>query len=83
MTMVKICGLHTMRDIDYVNQAQPDFAGFVFADFSSRYVTSAQAAALSQKLDKSIIPVGVFWDHPICCRFTQSGCDSDGTVSSS
>lgn len=65
MTMVKICGLHTMRDIDYVNQAQPDFAGFVFADFSSRYVTSAQAEALSQKLDKSIIPVGVFWDHPI------------------
>ena len=65
MTMVKICGLHTMRDIDYVNQTQPDFAGFVFADFSSRYVTSAQAEALSQKLDKSIIPVGVFWDHPI------------------
>lgn len=65
MTKVKICGLHTMRDIDYVNQAQPDFAGFVFADFSSRYVTSAQAEALSQKLDKSIIPVGVFWDHPV------------------
>lgn len=65
MTMVKICGLHTMRDIDYVNQSQPDFVGFVFADFSSRYVTSAQAEALSQKLDKSIIPVGVFWDHPI------------------
>lgn len=65
MTKVKICGLHTMRDIDYVNQAQPDFAGFVFADFSSRYVTSTQAEVLSQKLDKAIIPVGVFWDHPV------------------
>lgn len=65
MTKVKICGLHTMRDIDYVNQVQPDFAGFVFADFSSRYVTATQAEALNQKLDKAIIPVGVFWDHPV------------------
>ena len=65
MTKVKICGLHTMQDIDYVNQAQPNFAGFVFADFSSRYVTAAQAEALSQKIAKAIIPVGVFWDHPV------------------
>lgn len=65
MTKVKICGLHTMQDIDYVNQARPDYAGFVFADFSSRYVTDTQAEKLSRQLQPDIIPVGVFWDHPV------------------
>ena len=29
MTKIKICGLTKPQDIQYVNEARPDFAGFV------------------------------------------------------
>ena len=28
---IKICGLFQVEDIDYVNEAKPDYVGFVFA----------------------------------------------------
>ncbi len=30
MTKIKLCGLFRKIDIDYANEAQPDFVGFVF-----------------------------------------------------
>ncbi len=59
-TKIKICGLSRSEDIDYVNEALPDFAGFVFYPKSHRYVSAEQASALIQKLDKRIKSVGVF-----------------------
>ncbi len=56
---IKICGLSRACDIDYVNEAQPDFIGFVFAE-SKRRVTLEQAARLRQKLRPGIRVVGVF-----------------------
>lgn len=61
---IKICGLTRETDIDYVNQAQPDYVGFVFAP-SRRQVTLEQARQLKQKLNASIQSVGVFVDAPI------------------
>ena len=61
---IKICGLFRECDIDYVNEALPDYAGFVFAE-SKRKVTENQAFALSRRLDSSIKAVGVFVDHDI------------------
>lgn len=61
---VKICGLFRPQDITYVNEAKPDYAGFVFAK-SKRQVTKEQAKKMSRELDKEIIPVGVFVDAPI------------------
>lgn len=61
---IKICGLTREIDIDYVNQAKPDYVGFVFAP-SRRQVTIDQAKQLKQKLDSSILSVGVFVDAPI------------------
>ncbi len=29
MTRIKICGLRRQEDVEYVNQALPDYAGFV------------------------------------------------------
>ncbi|MFQ9393687.1 MAG: hypothetical protein ACLR2E_05370 [Lachnospiraceae bacterium] len=29
MTKIKICGLRRSEDIAYVNEAKPDFAGFI------------------------------------------------------
>ena len=29
MTKIKICGLFRPEDIEYINEAQPDYAGFI------------------------------------------------------
>lgn len=65
MTKIKICGLSRPCDIEYVNQARPDWCGFII-DFpkSHRNVTPAQARSLRQDLDPAITPVGVFVDQP-------------------
>lgn len=59
MVKIKICGLSRIQDIDMVNEALPEYVGFVFAK-SRRQVTALQAAELKARLDKSIKAVGVF-----------------------
>ena len=65
MTKIKICGLSRPQDIDYVNEARPDWCGFII-NFpkSHRNVTPEQVRALRAGLDPSILPVGVFVDQP-------------------
>ena len=41
-TKIKICGLTRECEIDYVNEAKPDYVGFVFAK-SRRQVGRAKA----------------------------------------
>ena len=36
---VKMCGLYRPEDIDYANEVQPDYVGFVFYPKSHRVVT--------------------------------------------
>lgn len=60
MTKIKMCGLSRECDIDYANEVMPEFIGFVFAEKSKRYVSPEKALELRQKLDRNIIPVGVF-----------------------
>ena len=57
---IKICGLTRKEDIEYVNELQPDYIGFVFVPESRRYVTPEQAAQLRSLLSRDITPVGVF-----------------------
>lgn len=59
MTAIKICGLRRACDVEYVNAAGSDYAGFVFAK-SRRQVTAEQARVLRRGLAKSILSVGVF-----------------------
>jgi len=61
---IKICGLFREQDIDYVNEAKPDYVGFVFAE-SKRKVSPAFAAQLRRRLSDEIIPVGVFVNAPV------------------
>ena len=63
MNRVKICGLSRPADIQAVNQARPDYIGFVFAP-SRRQIDPAQAQTLKQELDPRILSVGVFVDQP-------------------
>ncbi len=59
MTKIKICGLSRVEDISLVNEALPDYIGFVFAK-SKRQVGEALAEELKSKLSPSILSVGVF-----------------------
>ena len=61
---IKICGLFREQDIDYVNEARPDYAGFVFAE-SKRQVSPALVRKLRSRLADDIVPVGVFVNAPI------------------
>ena len=66
MTKIKICGLFRPCDIDAVNEARPDWCGFV-VNFpkSHRSVTPEQVRALRGKLHDGIRAVGVFVDQPV------------------
>ncbi len=58
-TKIKICGLTRQQDIEYCNEALPDFVGFVFAK-SRRQVSFEIAKRLKAYLDNRIRSVGVF-----------------------
>jgi phosphoribosylanthranilate isomerase len=64
MIKVKLCGLTRLCDIAWTNEAQPDYAGFVFAG-TRRRVSDETARTLRQHLDTAIPAVGVFVDEPI------------------
>ncbi|QNU66230.1 phosphoribosylanthranilate isomerase [Ruminiclostridium herbifermentans] len=59
MSKIKICGLFRMEDVSYVNEAMPDYVGFIFAK-SRRQISPDMAMQLSKQLDKCIVPIGVF-----------------------
>ncbi len=63
---IKICGLFREEDIANVNEARPDYAGFVI-NFpgSHRSISADRLSRLSGSLDKGIEPVGVFVDEKI------------------
>lgn len=65
MTKIKICGLRRMEDVAYVNEALPEYVGFVFWDKSKRNVTFDEAKQMRDGLDPSITSVGVFVDGDI------------------
>ncbi len=59
MVKVKICGLMQLEDVLAVNDAQADFAGFVFAP-SRHQVSLKTAQRLKEALNPKIKSVGVF-----------------------
>ncbi len=78
MTRIKICGLFRPCDIEYVNEARPDWCGFII-NFpkSRRSRTPAQVRALRERLDRAVVPVGVFVDQP---AEVVAGLLKDGTI---
>lgn len=64
MSKIKICGLTRLEDIRFVNEALPDYVGFVFAK-SKRQVSDDEAEILKSYLKTSIKSVGVFVNDDI------------------
>ncbi len=61
MAKLKICGLTCKEDIEIVNEAKPDFAGFIIeVPGRRRSLTAERVKVLVKGLDKEILPVGVF-----------------------
>ena len=61
MTKIKICGLSRPEDIDYVNEACPDYCGFVIGVPSSRRNVSVETLyCLRRRLSGAVKAVGVF-----------------------
>lgn len=56
---IKICGLKSQQDIEYVNVLKPDYVGFILAP-SKRRISPEKCKELVQQLNKDIIKVGVF-----------------------
>jgi len=56
---LKICGLKRLQDVDYVNQANIEFTGLVFAP-SRQQITAEFAKELKAALNPNIKAVGVF-----------------------
>lgn len=59
-TKIKICGLRRVEDVDFVNEAKPDFAGVILCRRFWRSVDFDQAKLLRKHLDPNIPLVGVF-----------------------
>ena len=57
---VKICGINSPEAFDSAADAGADWVGFVFFPPSPRFVTPAQAAALSARRDGGPLRVGLF-----------------------
>jgi phosphoribosylanthranilate isomerase len=66
-----------MEDVAYINEAMPDFAGFVFVPESRRYIAPHSARQLRGIMDGAIISVGVFRDADP--RLIE-GLAGDGTI---
>ena len=65
-TKIKICGLRRREDILAVNEANPDYCGFIIEFPSSfRSVTADEVRELVEELDPEIRPVGVFVNAPM------------------
>lgn len=66
MSKIKICGLSRPQDIAFVNEARPDFCGFIInVPKSRRNVSPQQVRALVKGLNPAILPVGVFVNEPM------------------
>lgn len=63
LTKIKLCGMLRECDIDYANEAMPDYIGFVFYPKSFRNVSFDTAEVLRKKLSSKIKAVGVFVDE--------------------
>ena len=77
-TKIKICGLSRQEDIFYVNEARPDYCGFVIeVPRSRRNVTESQLRRLRANLAEGIVPVGVFVNADL---ELAAGLLKDGTI---
>ena len=65
MTLVKLCGLRSERDMFYAVKSGADMVGMVLSPGYRRSVTVAEAAKMLGSVLGSVVSVGVFADSPL------------------
>ena len=76
MSVIKLCGMFREQDIDYVNEALPDYIGFiVMFPKSHRNIGLETALRLKSRLDPRIKSVAVSVNAPIrdFAEYAESG----------
>ena len=56
---IKICGITSVKEADYLNENKVDYAGFVFYDKSKRNISLDSETYISERLDSDIKKVAV------------------------
>lgn len=75
---IKLCGMFRDCDIDYANEAQPDYIGFILGfPKSHRNIDQETALRLRSRLAEGIVPVGVFVNSP---ETTCADCANRGII---
>lgn len=73
---IKLCGMFRDCDIDYANEARPDYIGFILGfPKSHRNIGMETAQRLRSRLAPGIKAVGVFVDSPetTCAEYANRG----------
>lgn len=73
---IKLCGMFRDCDIDYANEAKPDYVGFILGfPKSHRNIDAETARRLRFRLDTGIKAVGVFVNSPetTCAEYADCG----------
>lgn len=75
MTKLKICGLMKPEDVCYVNEAEPDYIGFILSPGFRRSISRELAAEMKKNLSEDILATGVFVDEeiPFILSFAEDG----------
>ena len=53
MTKIKICGIRTVAEAEYLNQYPVDYAGIVLYEKSKRYVPLVKVQDIFEKLNQT------------------------------
>ena len=73
---IKLCGMFRDCDIDYANEAKPDYIGFILGfPKSHRNIDTGTARQLRSQLSPEIKAVGVFVNSPetTCAEYANRG----------
>lgn len=61
---IKICGITSLEEIEYINKLKPEYIGFVFTE-SKREITASQGKKLVERLSEEVKVVGVFKNNSL------------------
>ncbi len=77
MTKIKICGIRTVAEAEYLNQYPVDYAGIVLYEKSKRYVPFVKVQDIFKKLNHNItkVAVAVSPDETVRQKVAQEGFD--------
>lgn len=63
--MIKICGITRTQDVEYINEAKPDYMGMILSPGFRRSISADHASRIISALTPDVMRVGVFVNEPV------------------